>query len=120
MKIRQMLLVCIAITAAHFCSAQVDSSAVKTKTPVFKPSLQPAPLVVLKSDERTLELDPMKNEEFNFDAIETKWIKSITVLKGENARREYGERGADGVLIVQLADNYIFSKPTLIKFQIKN
>jgi hypothetical protein len=42
------------------------------------------PLYVLKSDDQVMEIDPEKNEEFKVDSIDLKWIRMITVLKGED------------------------------------
>src|SRR5690606_16553872 len=97
---------------------QAASQDTETTSTQFTLPPTPQPLVVLKSDKRSLTLDPQKNEVFDINAIDTQSIKSITVLKGEDAREAYGPSAADGVLIVRLVDNYVFSKPALIKPQI--
>lgn len=107
-KLKTLLLVFF-VTLAHAGLAQKDSS--QTSVPfVFKLSSSRTPLVILKSDKRTMELDPRNDEIFDMKSIAAKWVKSITVLKDQNAKDIYGERGANGVLIVQLVDNYVFSK----------
>jgi hypothetical protein len=105
------------MSVSQFGFAQTDKSAQNTGTTQLKPATTISPLVILKSDNRFLVLDPKKDEVFDFEAIDPKWIKSITVLKDEKAREAYGDKGQNGVLIIQLVDNYIFAKSALIKFK---
>lgn len=120
MKVKESILLSLLMSIGQFGFAQTDKGTRTTETTQFKPTPSLGPLVILKSDDRSLELDPKNNEAFDFDAIDQKWIKSITVLKDEKARDAYGDRGENGVMIIQLVDNFIFSKPALIKFRTGN
>lgn len=109
MKLNTFLIpVLISFTQATL--AQVDSIQRAPEPFVLQPAVSNAPLVILKSDDRSIVLDPRKDEVFDIESIDSKQIQSITVLKNENARALYGEKGVHGVLIIQLVDNYIFSK----------
>lgn len=121
MKIQQLLLLAFLATGPYFCFAQADTAS--SEKPVrfeFKPSSDAHPLVILKSDNRTMEVDPTANEVFDIESIDSKWVKSITVLKGQDAKNTYGERASNGVLVVQLVDNYIFTKAIYKKIGPKN
>ncbi|MEX2230991.1 MAG: hypothetical protein WD824_02430 [Cyclobacteriaceae bacterium] len=121
MKIKQLFLSVILAMGTQFCFAQADAPG--KEAPVrfeFKPAPDANPLVILKSDNRTMEIDPKENEVFDMESIDKKWIKSISVLKGEIAKNTYGERASNGVLIVQLVDNYIFTKAIYKKIGPKN
>ena len=72
-------------------------------------------LYVLKSDLRSLELDPKKNEIFNVKSIDSRDVRFVTVLNRREGRKLYGEKGSNGVIIVQLADYYDLSKENLLK-----
>lgn len=116
MKTRSSLLLTMLVAATHVCFAQIDSTR-QHDTFVFKPTPIYGPLYVLKSDDRTMELDPKKNEVFDPKSIDSKWVKMITVLNVAEAMQRYGERGANGVVVLQLVDNYIFSKAVYTKFK---
>ena len=109
MQIQKTLLFIFFAAVAHTGLSQKDST--QTSVPfVFKPARTLAPLVVLKSDDRTMELDPRNDEIFDFESIDAKFVKSITLLNDKTAKDTYGDRGTNGVLMVHLIDNYIFSK----------
>ena len=93
--------------------AQGDAT-VKEK---FKQAPMYSALYILKSDYRTMELDPKKNEIFDVRSINPKFVRFVTVLSSEEARKLYGEKGARGVVIVQFEDHYILSKETLTKLK---
>ena len=115
MKAKQSIVLSLLMSVGQLGFAQSDKTTRSTEITKFTPALSISALVILKSDDRTLELDPAKDEVFDFDAIEQKSIKSITVLTDDKARKAYGDRGKNGVLIIELMDNYLFSKPALIK-----
>src|SRR5687768_7115691 len=102
MKVKQSLLLSLLMSVGQLGFSQTEKSARNTETTQFKPAPAISPLVILKSDSRILVLDPKKNEVFDFEAIDPQWIKSITVLKDERARDEYGDKAENGVLIIQL------------------
>jgi hypothetical protein len=120
MKIKSCILVAFLIAGSQLCLAQEESPAKSVERFQFKPAPSGSPLVILKSDLRTMEVDPRNNEIFDMESIDKKWIKSITVLKAENAKLTYGERAANGVLILQLVDNYIFTNAIYKKIKADN
>ena len=75
------------------------------------------PLYVLKADDKTVEIDPTKNEQFKMETLESGWIKSIEVLSPESALGEYGARGRNGVVVVQFKSYYILSKEVHALFE---
>src|SRR5688500_10251727 len=121
MKIKQLFFLGFLAMGTQFCYAQDDiTGKEKLARFEFKPAADANPLVILKSDQRTMEVDPKDNEVFDMKSIDPKWVKSVTVLKAEIARNTYGDRGSNGVLIVQLVDNYIFTKAIYKKIGPKN
>jgi hypothetical protein len=75
------------------------------------------PLYVLKADDKTVEIDPAKNEGFKMEMLDSDWIKSVEVLTAESALQEYGTRGQNGVVIVQFKSYYILSKEVHALFE---
>jgi hypothetical protein len=121
MKIKQLLLIVILALGTQFCFAQADpASKERLARFEFRPATHANPLVILKSDQRMMEVAPKENEVFDMESIDKKWVKSIRVLNGQEAKNTYGDRGSNGVLIVQLVDNYIFTKPIYKKIGPKN
>ena len=113
MKVKESLLLSLLMSVGQLGFSQSDKSTRNADSTQLTPA--PRPLVILQSDDRFLILDPKKNETFDFDAIEPKSIKSITVLKDEKARNAYGDKGQNGVLVIRLVDNYVLSKSALMK-----
>lgn len=93
--------------------AQGDASSKKN----FKPAPMHSALYILKSDYRTMELDPKKNEVFDVRSVNPRFVRFVTVLDGERAKKIYGEKGAHGVVIVQFEDHYTLSKETVAKIK---
>ncbi|MGC1241528.1 MAG: hypothetical protein WA874_08060 [Chryseosolibacter sp.] len=98
-------------TASHLSFGQGDASVKKD----FKRVPMYSALFILKSDYRTMEIDPKKNEIFDVKAIDKRFVRFVTVLNSEQAKKLYGERGANGVVIVQFEDHYVLSRENLIK-----
>lgn len=101
-----------------FCVALIHTGAAQTPSPTLKhEKLAPMykALFVLRSDYKTVELDPKKNEFFDVQAIDARQIKYVAVLKKREAMKLYGEKGSDGVVIVQFADDYIFSRENVVR-----
>lgn len=100
-------------TLTSFVYGQGDAT-VKEK---FKPAPMYSALYILKSDYRTMELDPKKNEIFDVRSVDPKLVRFVTILNSEQAKKLYGQKGANGVVIVQFEDHYILSKETVTKLK---
>lgn len=86
----------------------------KERAPMYKA------LYILKSDLRSVELDPKKNEILDVRSIDQKHVKFVTVLSSKEGKKIYGEKGANGVVIVQLADYYNLAKENFLGFRKAN
>lgn len=121
MKVKQLILATILFTGCHLCFAQDDNAGAEVKPIKFRAtsinSTSPQPLFVLKASEKTLEFDPAKNEKPDLESIDSKWIETITVLKGDDAKNKYGDRGLNGVIVIVFKDLYLLSKELQTKFE---
>jgi hypothetical protein len=97
-------------SAAAFAQTESQNKSVTTV-----PS--PAPLYVLKADDKVAEIDPEKNKEFSVNSLKPDWIESVDVLTGDKARAEFGEKGRNGVIIIQFKSYYILSKEVHLLFE---
>ncbi|HEX6893452.1 MAG TPA: hypothetical protein VF141_22225 [Chryseolinea sp.] len=99
---------------------------VDTETPLLRHS---DPLFVINADDKTLQIPPAKEPIHSFshslpmemNGISANWIKSITVLKDQQATEKYGELGQYGVVIIELKDNVFDAMPAHLaeKFKIR-
>ncbi|CAM4290336.1 M56 family metallopeptidase [Gillisia limnaea] len=66
----------------------------------------PANIIFYPQDEKPLVVIDGKEKEADFDmkSINPEDIESINVLKGENATKEYGDKGKNGVIEIELKD----------------
>ena len=78
---------------------EVRASSIKITGVNGKDGKQNKPMVILDGGE------PMDWKEFELQNIKPERIKTINVIKGENAKKKYGERGANGVVEVFTSTN---------------
>jgi len=115
----KLLFVGILLSAGAHCSlAQSNIASAARENTMVKTAPMYTALYILKSDLRSIELDPKKNEFFDVKSIDQKHVKFVTVLSGKEGKKLYGEKGTNGVVIVQLADFYELSKEALTKLKI--
>jgi len=115
MKIKLLITCIILAGAAQFSFAQSNIASARSENTLVKKAPMYTALYVLKSDLRSIELDPKKNEIFDVKSIDQKHVKFVTILSGKEGKKLYGEKGSNGVVIVQLADFYDLSKEAFTK-----
>lgn len=107
---------CVILCAAwHLASAQSLQNAMAKEKPAREDAPMYKALFVLRSDFKTVELDPRKNQFFDVKAIDAKYVKYVSILKRREAIKLYGEKGSHGVVIVQFADDYAFSAENFVR-----
>ncbi len=99
--------------------AQTDSLKSNTTIHICAPSkhqvLNP-PLVMVMSHSKTFII-----ADSNLNIINPSWIKTINVLKGDNAIKNYGEAGKNGVIEITINDEkYPDAYQSIQKDDIKN
>ena len=106
MNFRRFFLVGILACAAQLACAQDGSSSDFLVTP--PPSSPLEFLLVLRTDDKTVILDPETQDMTSFEsAVDTKWVQSIEMITGEEAYSKYGSKGKNGVIVIQFKPNYV-------------
>jgi hypothetical protein len=75
----------------------------------------PAPLIILQHADEKIVFDPKKGEFLNDSAIKTEAIASIDIVSVERATDLYGNRGANGAIVITLKDEYIITKESVLR-----
>jgi|GEM_PF-1808786 len=108
MKIKGILLAGILACVAQLACAQDNNNAV-TEIAVAPSSAPPEFLLVLRSDDKTVIVDPELHDMPSVEsAVDTRWVQSVEMITGEEALSRYGLKGRNGVIIIQFKPNYIF------------
>lgn len=79
---------------------------------------QLGPLYALKVDEQCLTIDPAENEIVDLDSLEVSSIRSIDVLKGDQATKEYGIKASKGVVVIYFKELESLSDELKAKFKL--
>jgi hypothetical protein len=103
MKMKHLILVIFLAIGQHFCLAQSDSVNNQLNSTKFTLA-DTSPYYVLKVDDKSVAIDKHVDTQFDLDSIDPNWIKEIQVLKGFEAKSDYGERGKNGVVIIYFKD----------------
>ena len=114
MRLIQFTVLMIFAASGHLALGQ-SATAGKNSQPELKRPPMYSALFIVKSDFRTMEINPGKNEMFDVSSIEAKYVKFVTILDSKQAKKIYGEKGSNGVVIVQLADRVDLSKKLFVK-----
>lgn len=114
MKLHHILLTAIVLIGHNICFGQKDHSRQLSTVTRYKPA-KPA-ILVLKVDKKSLVLMPQENEAMPLESFDPDWIKSISVLKGEDMIDIYGKEARNGVLIITFKDFNALSKELQNKF----
>lgn len=103
-----------------FCQAQ-QAPAKKHLETQSAPQIQPenSPIYVLIVDDKSLELNMEQEEKSELAQISPDWIQSIFVLKGQDAIDEFGARGANGVVKIELKKENWQNIPSTIKTRLQ-
>jgi hypothetical protein len=111
MKKNNILLAALFIFSNAICFAQEVSTGVENQTRItYSHSNKISPLYILKAGDKMVELDPKKNEVIDLETIDNNWVTSIDILNAESALEVFGEKGSNGVVIVNFKKNYILVK----------
>ncbi len=116
MKMERIIISVLFVLVVQLCFGQ-GQMAVTRKSNMANYSDEP--LYVLKSNKKTLVVDANKDETIDLKSINSNDIESINILKGEDAKKQYGERGANGVVIIQFKSHYILTDAMYKKSPIK-
>lgn len=119
MIIKQMILVTILALGQSLCFGQTDQTKKDLKSIQLK-TRQDSPFFVLKVDDKSLEIDARNNEELDLETIDPNCIESISLLKGNEAKEKYGDKGQNGVVIITFKDLNLLSKELQRKFTDSN
>lgn len=107
MKFRGFFLAAVLACLAQFACAQDNGEA--SDNIIGPPPPPPEFLLVLKSDDKTVILDPETHDMPSIEsAVDTRWVQSIEMITGEDAFSRYGIKGRNGVIIIQFKPNYVF------------
>jgi hypothetical protein len=111
MKKNNILLAALFIFSNSFCFAQEVSTSVDNQIRIlYSHSNKISPLYILKAGDKMVELDAQKNEFIDLESIDNNWVTSIDILNAESAIEVFGEKGSNGVVIVNFKKNYILVK----------
>jgi hypothetical protein len=115
MKIKSFFLLAFLFATLQFCYAQEADASKELKPIHFKATPIYSVLYIFKNTEKTVALDPRKNEKLDLESLDSRWVKTIQTIKAPEAKKIYGEKGAQGVVIIELKDEYTLSKEALAK-----
>jgi hypothetical protein len=62
-----------------------------------------------------VQLDPRKNQRLDLESLDSRSINTIQIIKAPEATEKYGEKGAQGVVVIEFKDEYILSDKVLSK-----
>jgi hypothetical protein len=102
---KSALILVALLASGYLCTAQNVSSTPGAQFQLREP---PAPLFILHVDGETIELDPAINPDI--ESFDPQWIRSIEIITGTDATLIYGEKGRNGVMIIDFKKNYILPK----------
>ncbi len=115
MRISHLLLTMVFVVAHCFCLAQGNARNIRFDSARFSNKTL-APLFVLKAGNKYGEVDNVKDYSFDVRSINPDWIKEIQVLKDIASKSQYGDRGANCVVIISFKDFNILSKELQSRF----
>ena len=88
----------LVISSMHLTGAQEQE--IKLSTGNKTPSV----LFIIKSSEKTVEIDNRLGNKLDLDDIDPNQISTISVLKDNDAIEQHGEKARDGVIVIHLRD----------------
>ncbi|HTE30218.1 MAG TPA: hypothetical protein VK666_07580 [Chryseolinea sp.] len=100
---KSALILVALLASGYLCNAQLDVSTQQQAQ--FQLREPPAPLFILHVDGETIEVDPAVNPDM--ESFDPQWIRSIEIITGTDATLNYGEKGRNGVIIIDFKENYI-------------
>lgn len=116
MKTKHIFLITILSFGLTLCFGQTEQTKKKESASIQLKSKQATPFYVLKVDEKSIEFDARKNENLDLASIDPNAIESVSVLKGDEAKNKYGDKGQSGVVIITIKNFDLLSKDLQAKF----
>ncbi|MEJ7645145.1 MAG: hypothetical protein WKF87_11160 [Chryseolinea sp.] len=115
----KLALFIVVLMLGSFISNAQDAFAVppSASSTTVNPQI-PSPLLVLMVAGETIELDPDVNEVPDVESLDPNWMNSIEFLDAADATLQYGNKGRNGVIIIQFKENYIL--PPSLKSKVGN
>ena len=95
-----ILLIFITTTSYGQVIENVDNYVVR----VTDTTIEPNSYYVIKADNKQVEFfgDSIEFKSNPMMALDPNWIKAISIYKGEKAINEFGDKGLNGVIIIEL------------------
>jgi hypothetical protein len=114
MKIKPIIFAAALTFSFSLCAGQTEPAA---KVPEQLPFTSGhTPYYVLKAGDYSLELDPNADPKFDWNLVVLNTIESMEMLKDDEAKSRYGEKGRHGVIIITFKDFQFLSKELQTKF----
>ncbi|MEJ1241228.1 hypothetical protein WBG78_23975 [Chryseolinea sp. T2] len=108
MNFKGILLIGLIACVAQLACAQ-DSNTAVSEFQVAPPPAPPEFLLVLRTDDKTVIVDPETNDMPAIESVvDARWVQSVEMITGEEALSRYGLKGRNGVIIIQFKPNYVF------------
>jgi hypothetical protein len=107
MKFKGFFLAGVFACVAQMACAQDNNAATELQVP--PPSAPPEFLLVLRTADKTVIVDPETNDMPSVEsAVDASWVQSVEMITGDEALSRYGLKGRNGVIIIQFKPNYVF------------
>ena len=106
MQFKRFFLAGVFACVAQLACAQDEGSSTAIVGP---PSSSPPEfLLVLKTVNKTLIVDPEKHDMMAYESsVDTNWVQSIEMISGEEAVSRFGFQGRNGAIIIQFKPEYV-------------
>jgi hypothetical protein len=113
MKTNQMFFLAVLVLAGTVCLGQEKDNNTQFAVVDYKPGPTAALLVL---DVGNRKLVPAKGEEVSVESFNTRWLQSISVLKGKDATDLCGDKGKNGVIVLVFKDYDLVPQALQSKF----
>lgn len=104
MKIKNLFLATTIIFSSQLCLGQEipSSNLLEPKTPTEYKVATIQPYYILKADDKSVGIMSASNPKNDFDlkSIDNDLVSRLDVIQGQDATDQYGELGANGVIVV--------------------
>jgi hypothetical protein len=108
-----MFFLAVLVFAGTFCFGQEKENNTPFAVVDYKPGTNAALLVL---DVGNRKLMAAKGEEVKVESFDTRWLQSISVLKGKDATDLYGDKAKNGVIVLVFKDYDLVPKTLQSKF----
>jgi hypothetical protein len=107
MNFRGFFVAGILACLAQLACAQGNNAVTELQVP--PPSAPPEFLLVLRTGDKTVIVDPETNDMPSVESsVDASWVQSVEMITGDEALSRFGLKGRNGVIIIQFKPNYVF------------